>query len=271
MKIKYTATILSGSGIGSAIVGIIGSLYYLRSNNIEDKLLVNLYHASKQVKMLFSHFLDLNNIDCIEVVNFKNDYKANYTIGDEYKELYFTEMLNIQNKKLNTNQSIRSDSDFDSFYEIFNNIWKLKDEITNKMILPVDDYKICINVRRGDKITLEKRHKVVEIQEYVNEIKKIYINPVNIFHTSDDYDTLLELKQMIPNYKIDSFREPSDKGYFISDLNTKNDQDNIDYISKFFMELYMMKKSEWFIGVLTTNVGYLAKFLRKNNKVVFIK
>jgi hypothetical protein len=51
MKIKYTATILSGSGISSAIVGIIGALYYLKSNNIEDKLLVNLYHASKPVKI----------------------------------------------------------------------------------------------------------------------------------------------------------------------------------------------------------------------------
>jgi len=267
MKIKYIVTILSGSGIGSAIVGIIGALYYLRSNNIEEKLLVNLYHASKPVKILFSHFLDLSNIDCIEVVNFNNDHM----VGDEYKELYFNKMLNIQNKKFNIYQSIRSDSDFDSFYEIFNNIWKLKEEITNKMILPIDDYKICINIRRGDKITLESYLKVVEIQEYINEIKKIDINPVNIFHTSDDYNTLLELKQMIPNYKIGSFREPSDKGYFISELNSIDSLGNIDYISKFIMELHMMKKSEWFIGVLTTNVGYLAKFLRNNNKVVFIK
>jgi len=256
--VEYIATLCSGSGIGSAFLGIIDALYYLQSNNIKTQLLVNCYFASEPVKWFINVFLDRDNIDIIKFVNIHdNYYKKIYKNGDRYKELFFTEERNIYH--------IMQDNsfDFDILIKIFEQVWVLKTFIKEECNL-LDKYDVCINVRRGDKITLESHINVASVKSYIDEIEKIKLgrNP-KIFHTSDEYNTFLEIKLIKPHFNIETLCVPEEKGYFLADINKKDINYNISHIRKFMKQLHIMTTSDYFIGTLSTSVGFLVQLLRK--------
>ena len=251
MDNNYIVTLQKGSGIGSALIGIIGALYYLQINNIKKKLIVNYYFASEPVKCFINNFLDQTNILTVKFVN-NNTFIKN----DKYKELFYTENTILIYHQLQNNTI-----DFNIFIEIFENIWKLKPFIQNECN-SLDNYDICINIRRGDKITLESHIHVASIQTYIDKIEKIKLDNPTIFHTSDDYNTFLEIKNIKQNWKIDTFCSSKENGYFINELNTKPIEYNISHVHKFMKQLHIMKTSKYFIGTLSTSVGFLVQLLR---------
>jgi hypothetical protein len=251
----YLVTLCPGSGIGSIIIGIIGALYYLKENNIDTILLVNYYLASEPVKAFIDCFLDKDNIKCIKFVNISdNGYNPEYREGDKYKELFFVK------ETVNVYHTITDD--FNKCLEIFNNIWILNSFIKNDCE-KLSKYDICINIRRGDKITLEPHLNMASIDAYINEINKINIKDPTIFHTSDEYNSYLEIKTKNVDWNISTLTSPEENGYFLGEINKKDAYYNINHVLKFMKQLYIMKNSDYFIGSLSTSVGYLAQFLRK--------
>jgi len=189
---EYVVTLLPGSGIGSALLGIVGGLYYLEKNKIHSILYVNQYYASTPVNCLIDYFLDKEQITCL---HFINKEKTNY------QELFFTkEAKSIYHDCLNS-------SIFENLVILFHKIFILKNEYK------VEHYDICINIRRGDKITLESL-PCAEIEEYIKTIQNYNLVNPTIFHTSDEYDSFLEIKKKI-SYYTNTYRSTRKRLFFI--------------------------------------------------------
>jgi hypothetical protein len=131
------------------------------------------------------------------------------------------------------------------------------------------DHDVCLNIRRGDKITLEPHCPQGTAEEYIRELTKI--NARSVFHTSDDYSTLLEFKEKCPDIKFDSFCSNLDNGFFLKDMNENYTPEKlVKHVHKFLSELNMMKQARWFIGTKTTNVGQVVKLARRDKNIVYI-
>jgi hypothetical protein len=254
----YIATPYPDCGIGSVIVCIIGALYYLKQNNINAVLIVNCINASETAKVFIDCFLDKDNIKCVKFVNIYDDfYKINNNEANIYKELFYVNETTYIYDKINT--------DFNKCLEIFNNLWILKPFVKNDCEC-LEQYDICINIRRGDKITLEPHLSIASIDAYINEINKINITNPKIFHTSDYYNTFLEIKTKNVDWDISTLTSPEENGYFLRDINKKKDrQYNVKHVEKFMKQLHIMKNSEYFIGSISTNVCNLVQLLRQVN------
>jgi hypothetical protein len=262
---NYIVTLVPGSGIGSIIVGILAALLYLKENNINNVLLVNCYFASEPVKAFIDCFLDKDRIKCINFVHiYNNFYKPNYSEGDHYKELFFV--------KETSNVYHRLVGEFNKYIELFNTVWILKPFVKNECA-HLDKYDICINIRRGDKVKLEPHLPIVNIDSYINEIKKINIKNPKIFHTSDEYNSFLEIKSKNADWNISTLTSPEENGYFLEEINKKDSAYNVNHVLKFMKQLHIMKNSEYFIGSLSTNVGFIVQLLREtknNNKNIYL-
>ena len=70
--VKYMTSLMGGSGIGSVVVGIVGSLFYMKENKINKTLFINYYHASTPVKVFITNFLDISTIESNNDIKFVN-------------------------------------------------------------------------------------------------------------------------------------------------------------------------------------------------------
>lgn len=255
---KYIVTLLPGSGIGSAIVGILGGLLYLKRNNIETVLNVNQYFASIPVNCFINYFLNKEDIPLLKFISIPLEY-TNNTI---YKQLFFVKGTeNIYNEILDPIY-------FNDIKVLFDTIFKLNPsriQEYNKL----ENYDICINIRRGDKITLEKHIAIAKLESYIEEIDNLNLKSPRIFHTSDEYETFLHIKKYRPELNITTLTNNKEKGYFLSELNKKSIIELYDHVDTFMKQLYIMKNSKYFIGTISTSVGYLVKLLRNSNKDTF--
>jgi hypothetical protein len=258
----YIVTLLPGSGIGSAILGILGGLLYLKKNNIQTILYVNQYHASVPVNCFIDYFLDKENITLLKFIRKDREYKNN----DEYKELFFVK----ETEKIY--HEIRQPMYFNDIVLLFNNIFILKEKLIEEYN-NLTKYDISINIRRGDKITLESHIPVAKIETYIENIEKLNLNSPTICHTSDEYGTFLEIKQARPEWNINTLTHPEETGYFLSILNSKPVIELYSHVDKFMKQLFIIKNSKYFIGTESTSVGFLVKLLRnvnKNNSNIYI-
>jgi hypothetical protein len=251
---------LPGSGIGSAIVGILGALYFLHKNHIQTVLFVNVFHAPKPVKTLIQHFLDISKISIVQFIHIRYGYNPDYHPSHEYKELSFVKEIDdiyhvLQNP----------DTDFSLFVQWFHAIFILKPSCQLELY-KLKYYDICINIRRGDKITLESHLSCASVAQYIDEIEKIHLPHVSICHTSDEYNTFLEIQAMRPDWKISTLNTPEEKGYFLNELTVNTDAHNFDHVYKFIKQLHIMKNSTFFIGTLSTNVGFMVQLLRQQRR-----
>lgn len=240
---KYSCSLELNSGLGHSILAIISSIYYLKINNIDTVLNVNTINASEPVKVFINYFLDKDNIKCINFICEKLD--------ENYKELFFR----VNNPYVDVLEH------FDKYVEIFNKIWILKPFVKEECD-KLNKYDICINIRRGDKVTLEPSHSVTSIDSYIDEINKINLNNPKIFHTSDEYDSFIEIKNKNINWDISTLTSTEEKGFFLAEMNTKDIEYNINHIMKFMKQLHIIKNSNYFIGTLVTNVGFISQLLR---------
>jgi hypothetical protein len=263
---KYITTLTPGSGIGSVVIGIVRAVAFMKKNNINEILHVNINKASSTGNILFTCFLNLEKLNFIKVINepikviLISHKKHQVITSQEYCELWYTPILKI------------NENDSNMMYDIIDLFWVLKDDVYEYLNIHTENYNsdLCINIRRGDKITLEPNEKQGTIEEYIEKIDTL-TDISSIFHTSDDYSTFLEFKSVRPEWNIQTFCTPKDTGYFLKDLNeSQSAVDNVNHVRKFLKELEIMKKSKWFIGTKTTNVGLMVDLFRKGKNIVFV-
>jgi hypothetical protein len=263
----FVVTLTPGSGICSLIIGIIGALVYLQKRQKFEILYINLNKASAPVNVFITCFLDLEKLNSkIEIINkdisvvFNKKINNYQVITEGYYELWHTSETQTMN------------SEIDLWYDEYENFFRLKQHIVesiHKSCASYLHYDVCLNIRRGDKITLEPHCLQGTVEEYIGELLKL--NPKNVFHTSDDYSTLVEFRDKCSEINFDSFCSEVDKGFFLKDMNDNyTSHELITHVNKFLSELNMMKQIQWFIGTTTTNVGQVVKLARRNKNIIYI-
>ena len=265
---QYIITLTPGSGIGSIVIGLVNALAYMRTNNINNQLLININKASTPGSALFTSFLDLDNISFLKIVNIpinvilnKETKRHDVITPGNYTDLWYRP-ISQQNYS------------FDMKCKIFDSFWLMNPDIDNYLKIHTNEYKstdVCINIRRGDKVKLEPHLNQGSVQEFIDAVEKIP-DVKTVFHTSDDYSTYLEFKNKKPEWNINTFCTLNDAGFFLKDLNELNHTNStiINHVQKFLTEVEIMKNATWFIGTKTTNVGLMVELLRKNQKTIFI-
>ena len=120
---------------------------------------------------------------------------------------------------------------------------------------------------------MESHIPCASVQKYITEIEKLNLKDFAIFHTSDDYDTFLELVQTRKDWNILTLNTNEEKGYFLAELNKQSNDYNYNHVLKFMKQLHIMTTSTYFIGTLSTSVGYLVQLLRqvrKDNRNIYV-
>jgi len=260
---SYYLNLQKGSGIGSMIMLIIGSLYILETKNIHCKLYVNIHSISKITNYFINNVLDKNKIKDIIFIN------------KPYNELEnlenYIELVNLKEEKINEKQiSIYwlyryyfiIDDSYSRYLYFFEKLWIIKKEY--KFTEMLKKYDICVNLRRGCKSTLEPYLVVHTVPQYIDIINQLNLENPQIIHTCCSYETFLEFKELEPNLNIEnSVDNISCRGYWISDFEIQSDEEIKSHIKDFMKQLEFMEKTPYLIGSSSTNVAFIISFLRK--------
>lgn len=252
-----------GSGIGSAVCILVTSLSSVRAAQRAKPTVrlpymeVDMSSASVPVKLFFAHVIDTRQQPYgteVRLVVKPSTLGGPLEDGDVDLMKEFVGGKNVYHECT------------DEDHESFACLWKLRPWCLQALrdTVCVD---VCFNIRRGDKVSLEPHLKCTPVVEYVQYVESNVSGPdLKMWHTSDDYTTYEELRELRPEWTVGTFCTPQERGYFLAHLNDSSQVkqgDVLMHVIKFAHELFVMSSSTLFVGTSSTSVGFLAKLLRE--------
>ena len=147
-----------------------------------------------------------------------------------------------------------------------NMLWKYNNKTENALTkIRQETYNapyLAAHIRRGDKLT---EHSYVQLQAYIDEIKKHAHKFSGLYIATDDYRVIQELKQYLKGIIQIWYSElKSNNGYNQEKFNSENKKSRMIQTLQFFAELEMLFKSDLMIGTETSNVFCLCRYMRGN-------
>ena len=124
----YIATLLEGSALGSSILGVVFALVYIKQNNVNEPLCVNIYGASSTAKYFFKNF-NSNQIKIIDMPisnRLINNIIHPGTSDIDSVELFYTP---------GTPGYSLFETDYEVLQEIFTSFWNSLGLFDNKLSL----------------------------------------------------------------------------------------------------------------------------------------
>jgi hypothetical protein len=124
--------------------------------------------------------------------------------------------------------------------------------------VPLPVYDVAVHCRTGDKITWGEMNKI-DIIDYINEIKKVPDLPENptIFLMTDNGKVVTEFKSLIPtSWKVFTYTKEESDAYDQHTFNDKTSKQKLAELYQFILETEIAKRSNAFIGTLSSNVGF---------------
>ena len=122
----------------------------------------------------------------------------------------------------------------------------------------------AIHVRRGDKIT---EVPYVPLSRYVDALRKSRAART-IFVATDDVSVLVELRQLLPQHHLLTSPSQAGRGYDQATFNRLSPGERFDQTVQFIAELEILRGSRTFVGSSPSNVYYLLRHLRGDDRVV---
>jgi len=153
----------------------------------------------------------------------------------------------------------------DKMFDFVNNHWKLSplveakvDEIESTLELKTG--YLSLHIRRGDKLWEEAEKK--SIAHYFENIS--IDNYKQIFIATDDYSSVGEVKEYLKGKDIDVLSNVSecDTGHEQSKFNNQSKLEQRENIIKLLAEVEVLRKSECFVGSLSSNLGRFVYMLK---------
>lgn len=264
-----------GSGIGSSICAMVTSLVRVRTRDVSNEkdrqhmspnLEIDFTEASEPVKSLFANFIDVSKYGEEVTVLWKR--KARRAAGASPNSDHG--VIDMMDEFVKGKNVYHECTALDE--EAFKFLWQLNDK-GRELLEAAPTPDICLNLRRGDKVTLEPHLACVQVSEYVAQLEKRFeledasvIDMFKIWHTCDDYTTFEELREQRPTWDIETYCEPTERGYFLADLNKKSARVVKSHVTKFLRELFVIQNAKMFIGTRSTSVGFIARLLRASEE-----
>jgi len=152
-------------------------------------------------------------------------------------------------------------------------MWRPKPEVRERTCQALQDYGlhddfISFSVRRGDK-SMEK-FDFITMQDYVASAEEAIEKRFNgvvppVFVATDDCSVLPTLRIVRPDWRfVSECDKAKQEGFALSAMNRWSHEETDAHFGKFFIELYAMALSKYFIGVAYTNVAWWAFFMRND-------
>jgi FkbM family methyltransferase len=239
---NYVATLLPGSALCSSILGVLFSLVYMKINNIQKELTINMDSASSVAKYFFKHNMTFKMDTC------ENSF-----------ELFYSPQLKLF--ELNDTIQFRY---FEEHYEI------LKDIFDSFSIIPSNEPNefTCLHIRRGDKLIHETQLKINSIDEYISKIEELHLQDTKLLIVTDQYDTYLECISKRPTWNISTTSTEKEKGFDIDTINHASEIDVQHEVERMLKDFEYIKNAHMFIGTKSSSVSYVSMLLRKNNTIL---
>jgi hypothetical protein len=247
---NYAATLLIGSALGSSILGVVFALVYMRTNNITEKLKININYASAPAKFFFAKLEPNSLFEIVDMPIETRDVPS--TVGLDAKELFYTP---------GTPGYELFETNFDVLVDTFTVFW----ESIGLMNTGSENYT-CVHIRRGDKLIYETFLKVNSIEEYIKEIETLGLQNKPIVVITDDYPTFSEFKNQRPEWNITTTSTSSNLGFNITKINDESPEVVKLEVERILEDLKILSKSGYFIGTKSSSVSFIGKLL-KNKQV----
>lgn len=141
---------------------------------------------------------------------------------------------------------------------IYNNSTKLLiNSIITNLNLP-NNY-VGIHIRSGDK---KNEYKLFNIDEYIQEIKKITDNK-NLFIATDDYHNVKLIKNNYPEFNCFSLCNEKKKGYNQKTFEKQSKSIIATEMIELFATTDILTNANYFIGTYSSNIGSFVASRRK--------
>lgn len=130
------------------------------------------------------------------------------------------------------------------------------------------DY-IALHVRRGDK-TAESSY--TPLKSYVAAVERLGRNSPAVYVATDDSSVLEELRSLIGRrLEVVSLASASAKGHYEGAFNSLSPSQRRDRVELLLVELEILARSDFFIGSSPSNVFYLTRMRRANERLIDVR
>lgn len=275
---------MSRRGFGSEFNAMVFSILYCLTNNIEFFLCSRFSNIAVD-KGWQDYFLPF----CPETDNSllaKSNWKVSKNISGKLGKYLLKGMLSIANlryvlltddvfwKSFNRDfLSKRFDlptyylKDVDSYTackKIAQSIWKYNSDTEEEIEKRLKDLNIGANyigfhIRRGDK---EKEVDFIDLGKWCSLAREIDPKIKKIFVASDDFRVIEEIQAKNPDWEVFSLCQTSRRGYVQKEFNSKSADMRKNDIISFLTDIEVLRKSDYFIGTFSSNVGRLMALLK---------
>lgn len=271
---------LTSRGFASEINNMLSAILYCLINGYEFRLSSRYWNSSYK-NGWSDYFIEFceedndyafkNKLTCFSEIKYET---LNGKIRGKIDKLFFPKQKTIL-KSNSTWDAIRNEEFFSSHFSIpeldidgdifhakqiiLKMIYRLNPEllkaIAEKDFDSTQPY-ISIHIRRGDKITTNEA-QMIEIENYVESIKKLDINIRNIFIATDDYSTVESFRRLCPDWNIITFCQQAEHGHEQSIFNQKRGLEKKNVMIDLLTDIHYLSNATYFVGTYSSNIGRL--------------
>jgi hypothetical protein len=260
MSEHYVATLLIGSGLGSTLLGVVFALVYLKKNNINSRLKVNIQFASSPAKVFFQSLKTIHDIEIVNmpVINAKIN-GVEHVITPSLNGLELFHAPGIPGYAL-------FKTDFEVLKEVFISFWKKLDLFNYS-----ESEYVCLHIRRGDKLIYEKSLKVHALETYIEQLHNQKLHNYPIIIVTDEYDTFLNFKKIWSTSLVATTSTLENKGFNITTINSSCHNEVEIEVENMIRDFNVIYNSKYFIGTKSSCVSLIGRLILDENKVFILQ
>jgi len=171
-------------------------------------------------------------------------------------------------QKNGSNLFFKNDYKFmlDTIYNYQDNIQEKVEAMIKQLNLP-EKYS-CIHIRRGDRQLHKRCPCKVQVDSYVEAIRKLNPNLGVLFVASDDVKMIEAIAKHFPN--VQSLTQVAQNGFHDKTFFQSSHQDKADHMLQLFAEIEIAVRSEYFVGTYCSVLSHLMQARRGLEKSVLL-
>ena len=274
------------AGFYSEFNGMVLAVVYCIKNNIRFEM--NSSYSNFKIQKgwddYFEPFFKENNLFLNKYINYrpynisakniklekrlKKIFNIDLFTQDIWNDIRSTKFWNSQivNKDLGINETLLQTGEWITSlcYNFKPKVQESICKVKNDLCLP-EEY-IGIHIRRGDKI---KETQFINIESYF-ELATRLTHIRSVFISTDDYRTILEIKNKYQEWRIFYDIDVNASGYDQNVFSRKLKRQKFKDLIYLFSNVETLSESKIFIGTISTNIGMFVGMRRGNEKCYYL-
>lgn len=198
-------------------------------------------------------FFNAHGIERVKILLYRMRHKHTYLTSDVFYKFRTTEFERTHF----TFPQLNLDGDICTIAkEIIPLIYRFNEQTYTEISKNIHSLSLPTNfigfhIRGGDKFV---EHKLEECATYVKKAEQLS-QLKEAFVLTDDYTIFETLQSEYPTWIFHTLTQPHERGYFHSEFQRKNAKEKSQDLIKLFSAMEILRKSNLFIGTLSSNPG----------------